>query len=117
MRTPSTWSRVSAVIALGGALVLYLFWPRGYGETSDQGYQFAIALFTACNQHDSEKLTTIANMIEAAEDAGELGNAEARWLQGITRQGLAGNWEAANRAVRRLMTDQLKPAPLPSAES
>ena len=30
---------------------------------------------------------------------------------------VAGNWEAANRAVRRLMTDQLKPAPLPSAES
>ena len=95
-------------------LAAYWLWSPGYGETSGQGYQYAIALFSACNQKDEGRLQKITEMIDAALNDGQLQPSEAEWLSAIIDKGTSGEWEAASRDVRRLMMDQIKPAALPA---
>ena len=95
------------VLLLGAAL----WWLNsGYGKTSEKGYQFATALFSACNRKNSDKLQEIATMLDASQAAGELGQAEFRDLRTIVDVGLAGNWTEASRRTRALMEAQVEPA-------
>lgn len=92
------------------AVLALCFIFRGYGEVSQRGYRIAIALYSACNQRDDEKLTQIEDLITQSETAHDLHANEIRWLRDIIRTGQRGHWDAANRKVRRLMVDQIKPA-------
>lgn len=103
------------VMVLGA---LYLWSNRGYGDTSETGYQFATALFSACNRRDSGKIQQLSEQLEAAVANQEIQAKEARWLRNIIEDGQQGRWPAANQAVRQLMLDQLKAAPpLPAPDS
>ena len=95
---------LTTLLVVGG---LYWYLQLGYGETSQQGYAYSMALFSACNQRDPERLQLISDLIEQDRAAGNVNADEARWLQGIIRRGLSGDWQAANREVRRLMNDQV----------
>lgn len=103
------WVVVGLLLLACGSLIWLL--NRGYGETSEQGYAYSMALVTACNQRDVDKLNLIADMIEADLESGKLNPTESRWLMEIIEKGHRGDWDAANRDVRRLMRDQLQPAP------
>lgn len=106
--TQITVTLVLAALILAGG---YWFLNRGYGETSPQGYKYSIALFSACNQKDKAKLEEVADLIRADFVAGELNEGESKWLMDIIDDGLNDRWQAANNAVRKLMNDQVKPAP------
>ncbi len=94
---------------------LYWLLGRSYGTTSQQGYQFAMAVCAACNQKSESRLRELAAMVDESLSRGELSAREARWLASIVNEGLDGNWEAAHRHARQLMEDQLERAtPLPT---
>ena len=85
----------------------WYWFQRGYGQVSELGYQYATAMFSACNQQDEARLQRIAAMVEQSTAAGELPQQEAAWLRQIIDMGLAGHWEDASEEVRQLMEDQL----------
>ena len=110
----------SRTLVWGGAalavLVLvagYLWINRPYGEVSERSYQYATALFSACNQKEAARLHKISEMVGASVRTGEISQQEAGWLQAIIELGLSGSWDAASREVRQLMEDQLAPVALP----
>lgn len=107
-------SRTSKLICFGTVLALslglYLYLNRGYGEISELGYQYATALYSACNQTDDEKLEVISEMVIAASERQELEEHELRWLQGIIELGRQGDWRAAAGKTRQLLSDQVKGA-------
>ncbi len=110
--SPSAWPRwlFVGLVLLIAAGVWWWLRPQ-YSETSENGYAVAVALFTACNQQDSEKLQELATHVEQLRAQGELGPDEADWLSNIIELGLDGKWPAANRKVRSLMQQQVRPAP------
>lgn len=104
--------QIAAALALTVLLAgTYWFLNTGYGETSAQGYKYSMALFSACNQRDKAKLQEVADLIQQDVESGTLESRESKWLLDIIDDGLNDRWQAANRAVRRLMDDQVKLAP------
>ncbi len=85
----------------------YLYLNRGYGEVSELGYQYATALYSACNQSDEGKLEVISEMLTASHERSELEDHELRWLNGIIERGRRGDWQAAAGAARKLLEDQV----------
>lgn len=100
-----------ASLIVVGAIAWWLTRPS-YGEISHTGYDYAMALYSACNGKSTAKVQQISTMIDEAESAGELTLQEKAWLQGIARQALDGDWNSANSAVRRLMEEQTRDADL-----
>ncbi|MEO1523858.1 MAG: hypothetical protein AAFX06_00400 [Planctomycetota bacterium] len=99
-----------AAIVCSGLLlfVIYTFASgKQYGTVSDQGYQYAKALYSCCNRQDGNKLEEISRLIDEARAREELGEKETRWLAGIIEQGREGDWANASKAVRQLMVDQV----------
>ena len=108
--TSKQWAAVISVAAL--IVILGIWLPgRGYGEVSEKGYQYAVALFRACNQKDEAALSEISGMITKSTEAGEIELLEAKWLTEIIDRGRSGDWQGASRDVRQLMHDQLKEVP------
>ena len=108
---------LGAAIAMTTLIAGYYMVTRPYGEISDRGYQYAAALFSTCNQRDDERLREISQMLADSLQEGDVRSKEAQWLFSIIDDGLAGDWEAASRDVRRLMEDQLeRAAAMPIAE-
>ena len=106
-----------AVLLLAAVGFGIWWWNQGYGEVSSQGYSYAMALFSACNQKDAEKVAEIADMIEADQKENKLSADEAGWLAGVIAKAEAGNWSAANRQIRQLMEDQIETRnPLPDLD-
>lgn len=104
-----------AVVVIGG-IAWWLTLPS-YGEISEKGYAYAMALFSACNGKSTAKVEKIVAMIEQSVTADELSQQEAAWLKGIASNALEGNWESANAAVRTLMEEQARQAdPLPEID-
>ena len=101
-------------LGLGAAIVVlvslvYLFFPSGrYGTLSREGYQYAQALYTCCNQRDERKLEQLSEMIASAQSEDALSEEEASWLGAIVSQGRAGDWESAASEVRKLLEDQIQ---------
>lgn len=86
----------------------YVWLNRGYGEVSEHGYDFAVALFSAVNQKDKARLGKVAEMVDESRENGRITDREAGWLKGIVDDGLADRWDRAARSVRRLMQDQVR---------
>jgi hypothetical protein len=96
------------VVAVG--LSTYLYLNRGYGNVSELGYQYATALYSACNQSDSRKLEVISEMLIASSEREEIDDRELRWLNGIIEHGRRGDWQAAAGEARKLLEDQVTEA-------
>ncbi|QDV25465.1 hypothetical protein [Aureliella helgolandensis] len=96
---------LAAVVLIG--LGYWWFSPE-YGETSQLGYDCAIALYSACNQQDVQKLKQIAVIVETSVDANQLSEREMQWLQDIIALGQAGEWKTAIAKTRLLMETQLQ---------
>lgn len=96
---------LSAVLVVAG--IGYLLSRGGYGEMSPTGYQYATALYSACNQKDRDKLDLLAEMIDQSKDQQKIGEAETEWLIAIIEQGKRRQWDEAAQEVRQLMLDQV----------
>ena len=105
----NSWKTLAGIgLAILLLIAVYCFASsRQYGEVSDEGYAYATALYSCCNQRDIDKLEVIAQMIEEARSREELGDRETRWLAGIVEQGREGDWARASTSVRQLMEDQV----------
>lgn len=100
------WVIGFGILLLAGAALW--FFNRGYDKVSDQGYEYAMALMSACNRRDEPRVKTIVSKIEASREAGEIPEDDAKTLTGIANRALDGNWESAASAIRRLMKDQVE---------
>ncbi len=80
----------------------------GYGSISPTAYEYAKALFSITNRRADGKLDEVAAQIEATRVAGKLSDQEARWLSDIVDDSRNGRWEAANKAARQMMEDQIR---------
>lgn len=98
------------VVFVGAAIVYWLTLPK-FGEISRTGYDYAMALGSACNRKDEAKVAKITQMIDQSTQDGELQTQEAEWLKGIARQASDGHWETAYASVRTLMQEQTQAAP------
>ncbi len=106
---------VVAVLVVG-AMAYWLSRPT-FGEISPKGYDYAMALGSACNGKNEAKITKITQMIHQSAEAGELRPDEAAWLQSIAQQATDGRWESAYAAVRTLMEEQtVRANPLPEID-
>lgn len=105
------WGLAGLTVVL--ALFAWFWFSRGYGDVSPRGYEYAVAIFSACNQSDEAKLDKISQMVAESLRLQEISLQESQWLNAIIDRGKRGDWKAASREVRRLMEDQVKSAPPP----
>lgn len=80
----------------------------GYGEVSPVTYEYAKALYSLSNRRAAERIDAVETQIAAAAEAGELPQREAGWLLDICGQCRNGDWDGAQAAARRMMSDQVK---------
>ncbi|WDI44820.1 hypothetical protein [Bremerella sp. P1] len=105
---------VAFVVVLVVAAVAYWLTRPTFGEISRKGYDYAMALGSACNGKNEAKVAKITQMIDQSTEDGELETQEAAWLKGIAQQASDGHWELAYASVRTLMQEQTQKAvPLP----
>ncbi|PQO31364.1 hypothetical protein C5Y96_13570 [Blastopirellula marina] len=110
-----------AGIAVGVVLVVavlgYWLTRPTFGEISPTGYDYAMALGSACSRRDSTKIAKITQMIDQSTQDGQLESQEAAWLKGIAQKAQEGHWEMAYASVRTLMQEQTqKSNPLPELD-
>jgi len=107
---------VIVVLLVGAAIAYWLSRPT-YGDISRKGYDYAMALGSACNGKNEAKIAKITQMIDQSAQDGELQTHEADWLKGIAQQASDGHWESAYASVRTLMQEQTQTAtPLPELD-
>jgi hypothetical protein len=91
-------------LLLGG----FMFVGCGYGEVTPRCYDYAKALYSICNRRDAQRLEKFAALVEADQQAGELGKQEADWLRDIAERARTGEWSDAQAAARQLLEDQVR---------
>jgi len=110
---------VGTVLVVGLVIIAAAFWftRPTFGEISPKGYDYAMALGSACNGKNATKLAKITHMIDQSMQDGTLQAEEAKWLKGIAQKASDGQWETAYASVRTLMREQTKRAsPLPKLD-
>ena len=93
---------------IGLAVLITSFVGCGYGEVSGETYEYAKALYSIGNRHDSERLDEVAEMIRSARTAGRITKQESNWLNDIIQLARNDEWETAARRARDMMEDQVK---------
>lgn len=112
-----TLAGISFVIVLCIAAIAYWLSRPTFGEISRTGYDYAMALSSACNGKNEAKVAKITQMIDQAALDGDLEAQEAAWLKGIAKQASEGHWDLAYASVRQLMEEQTETAtPLPQLD-
>jgi hypothetical protein len=106
-----TKTRWIALVCIAIAGVGYWYLNRSYEGLSPRGYKLAVALYSACNQKNSEKLEKISNLIQDSLRTGDLPDRDSRWLRKVIQLGQAKDWDTASSLVRRIMMDQNSDAP------
>lgn len=110
----SRWIVLGSIVLILLVAVGYWLQRPAYGEIGRKGYDYAMALSSACSGRSQARVAKISQMITQSEEAGELNAAESNWLQQIVQQTNTGNWETAYENVRLLMQCQTERAnPLP----
>jgi hypothetical protein len=102
------WGAGACVVAVLVILGWYLM--SGYGEISNNAYQYARSLYTVCNQRDSQRLEKIVAMIEADLQAQKISNRDHQYLMGLVQKAKAGEWDDAQESIRQLLEAQVKAA-------
>ena len=91
-------------------IAIYVLTPRSYGETSQEGYRFAVALFSACNQKDLERVKKVEMLVSEYAEKKEIKANEKRWLADIIKLAHEGKWEKAQQNARKLLDAQVEPS-------
>lgn len=108
------WNTKGLWLAAGAALLVivgaWMWMNRGYAKISDSGYQYALALVSACNRQDLKRVQTIVQSVRQAKDDGGLSAYDARVLEEIGELAVAGNWEKAAANAKKLLKAQVSRA-------
>jgi hypothetical protein len=78
----------------------------GHSRISDRGYDYALALISACGRQDEARVKQIAKEVGEAE----LPEYDRRVILGITSNALNGNWQSASAETRALLNAQIQQA-------
>ena len=98
-----------ALLALLLAVLGYHWLNRNYGTMGGTGYQYALALYSACNRQDSDRVAELARVIDHAAGEDTLTPAELKWLQQIIAKAQSRRWVEASSDIRLLLEAQVKP--------
>ncbi len=101
---------LTAGVALLICIGAWSWMNQGYAKIGDSGYQYALALVSACNRQDLERVQTIVQNVRQAKDEGELSAYDARVLEEIGELAIEGNWEKAAANARKLLKAQVSRA-------
>ena len=96
------------LLVIGLVVAAGIWWlNQGYGEVSQQTYEYSKAIYGACLNKNEVHLSKVETML-AGEEASDLPAREKDWLDALVTQARAGNWQAAAKKARRMMEDQVK---------
>jgi hypothetical protein len=97
----------SGVFLLAAILVVwgYLWMNQGYGEVSQQTYEFSKAIYGACLAKSEQRLDKIQNLLDDSS-GDQLPGHERKWLEAIISNARAENWKVAAKEARSMMEDQ-----------
>ena len=91
-----------------GCLLVGIVGCGGYDEVSPTAYEYAKALYSVTNRKAQDRLPSVTDGIQTSLEDGKLTDRENAWLIDIVRKAEDGHWEAANRAARQMMEDQVR---------
>ena len=97
------------VLCLVTAIIVWM--SRGYDKISEGGYEYALALISACNRQDLERVQMIVENARQANADGKLPDYDTRVLEQIGQQAIDGRWEQASANARKLLKSQVQVAP------
>lgn len=80
----------------------------GYGKVSGESYQYARALYMACNLKDPKRLQKVETQLLSVVPGEKLSQKEKQWLLDIVNMGKRENWESGAKAARRMIRDQVE---------
>lgn len=100
------------LLLIAGSIAVWLLRP-GPVELGEDGYQVAIALYNACNQKDTDKISAlepILNDPDSDQHSREwhFDPAGKRALNEIFDLAKSGDWVEASDRCREIMNDQIK---------
>ncbi len=102
----NSWIYYAGISLLIGGVVYYLA-NRGYAEVSETGYEFGLALMSACNRQDFEQIRKIDQQFEQLVAANKMPEYDEKVLRDIIDSANSGEWNVANRHIRSLMNAQI----------
>lgn len=103
---PSLVCAAAVIVSIVVFFWLYADW--GYGKLSPEGYRFATALYTVCNQKDEARLALFVTKFEEAKTYDKLRVDEQKWIERIIKHAQGGDWKTAAKRSRQLMEDQIE---------
>ena len=92
---------ILGLVLLGGLIV---WWNSGYGKISEQSYDYALALISACNRQDESRVQKIAKEIGQRQ----LPEYDRRVIQQIVDTAMNDDWELAAARTRLLLKAQVE---------
>jgi hypothetical protein len=95
---------VSAIVVLLIIFGVVAWLKSGYSRISDQGYDYALALVSACSRQDESRVQQIAQEITESE----LPDYDRRVILAIAQQALEGDWQSAANLSRQLLKAQVQ---------
>ncbi|QDV71534.1 hypothetical protein Poly24_52710 [Rosistilla carotiformis] len=84
------------------------WWMRPPAPLSENGYDLTIALYRVCNQRSDEGLERIEQLLDESRAATAAVDPSHGIVAAIVAKAKAGDWEAAARASRQALEDQVK---------
>ena len=101
MNKKTTYVGVASLVVI--ASIAYLYFSSGYGKTTKLGYEFAQALYSACNQKDLERVQKVELLVNEYAGKQKIKANEKRWLADIIQLAHDGKWEKAQQNARKLL--------------
>lgn len=99
---------LASLLLICGLVATIVYFNRdSYGTVGSRGYEFATALFSACNRRDAATIEKLESMVDSAASRRELTEQEIEWLRGILADANAGDWQAAAKDSRSLLQAQV----------
>lgn len=77
-------------------------------KLSDHGYDVPLALYRVCNQRSDEGLKQIESELAFGASDSQTNSAGNGAIRAILDQAKSGHWDAATKACRQLMDDQVR---------
>ena len=97
--------RLGAILLISLLVIGLAIWMNsGYSHISERGYDYALALVSACSRRDETRVQEIAEEVVAAG----LPEYDRRVILKITETALSGNWQSASGEARTLLNSQVQ---------
>lgn len=96
------------VVALSAG---FLGCGREYANASEETYRIATALVSVCERKQTDKLALLSDLIASGEATGDVPASEAEYLRAIVQLADDGDWAAAKKEARDVLSHQVEGGP------